>query len=77
MQFNALMYVCDDANECICIKIYFLTKSARKTPTYFFIFFFIFDLFNLLPRGVKPETTRCYSDALTTRPEALSLHESI
>jgi hypothetical protein len=41
MQFNALMYVCDDVNECICIKIYFLTEVSKENPNLFFhIFYF-------------------------------------
>jgi hypothetical protein len=41
----------------IVIWSFFLLKSG-ETPTYFY--FFILDLFNLLPREVEPRLTGCY-----------------
>jgi hypothetical protein len=52
--------------------IYFLTEVSKGSPYLFFINF-ILALFNLLLRGVEPEPVRCYSVALTTWLEALSL----
>jgi hypothetical protein len=50
----------------------FLTEVSRGNPNLFFIIFFIPDLLNLLPRGVKPRPAGCYLGALTTRLKALS-----